>query len=425
MAIYGINEEINSNITRKESDSLVPHYETDATETNLVATVSGQSWKVTFFHRITPNNMDITTYDPNLDITLYDYNRIDDFIIKLDSPVPTGTPDNMDGSGIIDTSFRPNVADVFLAKIPDGRTVIYAISAVKRINYNNNYLYRIEFKAHTIISDPNDPILNKLIKATTNHLVYNEKFRLTHDKPLYGKDEYKIREQYLSYIDALLKLWADRYILTENKYFISFKYKDMNEPKISYRVFDPYIERFVKHIIGINNLPNDLELMSLEDNNVTILDALLNNNVIFKDIKQYYVLKNLGQFTNNPYLFPIQYTGINKLISVTNIDDDTIDSKNAVVNDLFPKLDNKFYIFRQYIYLVLGGDSIEQYSDNLTLFEIMVLKMMDSSPLNHDDIMTIYKNIILLDEKEMFYFIPIFIYMLRYSLEVFTVEFIN
>jgi len=423
MAIYGINEEITSNTTIKDNESLAPHYESDTVDTGLLATISGQRWKVTFFHRVAPNNLDINPYDPNVDITLHDYIRVDDFIIRLDSPIPVGTPDGMEGSGIIDSPFHPNPIDVFLAKAPDGRTVIYVLTAVKRINYNDNYVYKIEFKAYTVISDPNDPTLTKLLQATTEHFVYNEDFRLTRNKPIYKKEEYEIREDYLLYIETLLKIWNNNFIKANNKYFISYRYKLPNSDDAFVRVFDPFMEKFIKHTVGLANLAEDMELVSIEDDSVTILDTFLRNDVIYDNIKKYVLIKGLGGFNNNPYLFPIHHTGIEKIISVTDIDDTTIVSNNETINDIFPKIDNKFYIFRKYIYLVLGGANIEQFSDNLTLFETMVLKMLTGNILNRDDIVTIYKNIVKLDEPEMFYFIPIFIYMLRYTLEVFTIDF--
>ena len=419
MAIYGIKKEISSNITKKEETSIVPHYESDAVDTSLVATVAGQRWPVTYFHRIVPDNMEVTPFDSNLDITLQDYNRIEDFIIKVDSAIPVGTPDGMSGSGIIDTNFIPNPNDLFLVKSPDGRIFIYVVTSIKRINYNDSYLFEIEYQIQTEITNPSDPILTSLIKSTTNELVYNEDFRVTNDKPLYGKAEFEVRKTYLSYIESLLQVWSDRFIKANNKYFMSYS----NDGKAY--VFDPYMEKFIKNIIGLNNLPNELEIMSMEDDSISILDTFLKNNIVFKAIKQYTIMNTTSSYGNNPYLFTINYTGINKILGLTKIEDDTKSSSNEIIDEIFPKLDNKFYIFREYIYLVLGGTDISLFKDNLTLFEKMVLTLLTGNILSHDDILTIYKNITNLDDAEMFYFMPIFIYMLKYTLEVHTVEFIG
>jgi len=417
MAIFGVNKEINSNIERKEESSIVPHYESDAVDTRLVATVAGQAWPVTYFHRLVDDNMSVTAYDPNLNITLQDYNRIDDFIIKVDSAIPVGTPDGMSGDGIIDVNFVPNPNDLFLVKSPDGRVFIYVINAISRINYNESYLFKIEYNIQSEITNPSDPILTKLMGATTNEFVYNKDFRINDDKPVYSKAEFDVRERYLLYIETLMNDWTENFIVQDNKSYMSYKAGDNI-------IFDPNMEAFIKSTIGISNLPSIVKLLSL-DVDVSILDTFLRNDVIFNRIKQYTLLNKIGSYGNNPYLFTISYTGINKVLALTSIEDDTNVSNNEVVNELFPKVDNKFYIFREYIYLVLRGSDITLFKDNLTTFENMVLSMVTGNILADADIELIYKNIMQLDEQERFYFMPIFAYMLRYTLEVHTVEFIS
>lgn len=417
MAIFGVNREINSNIERKEESSIVPHYESDAVDTRLVATVAGQAWPVTYFHRLVDDNMSVTAYDPNLNITLQDYNRIDDFIIKVNSAIPVGTPDGMSGDGIIDVNFVPNPNDLFLVKSPDGRVFIYVINSISRINYNESYLFKIEYNIQSEITNPNDPILTKLMGATTNEFVYNKDFRINDDKPVYSKAEFDVRERYLLYIETLMNDWTDNFIVQDNKSYMSYK---VNENII----FDSNMEAFIKSTIGTSNLPSMVNFLSL-DADVSILDTFLRNDVVFNRIKQYTLLNNIGSYGNNPYLFTISYTGINKILTLTSIEDDTKVSNNETVNELFPKVDNKFYIFREYIYLVLRGSDITLFNDNLTTFEKMVLTIVTGNILVDADIELIYKNIMQLDEQERFYFMPIFAYMLRYTLEVHTVEFIS
>jgi len=50
--------------------------------------------------------------------------------------------------------------------------------------------------------------------------------------------------------------------------------------------------------------------------------------------------------------------------------------------------------------------------------------MMNGTTIKQESILEIYDNIFSLDDEEQFYFIPILIYIMKYFITTFTVEFL-
>jgi len=418
MSIYGLNTDIKSTIKIKEDNSIVPLYDSDRTNKELLTILPGIKWKVTYFHRQVDANTLITQYDPNLDLSIQNFIRVNDFIIHVDSALPNGIPDNLVGSGIIDIDFVPNPNDVFLMKLPDGRIGMFTITSISRINYNEETLYKIEYILYTGFNDLEDPIYKVLLNSVGEEFYYNEKFRLSDVYPLYTKDEFINRKLYLEYIDDLLKNWNISFITKDTNFYMGY-ILDTD------KVYDPYIERFITSVIGVTNLDNTVELLELENNDLTVLDYTLETANIKSNIIKYKDIVSSSILGGNPYLTGIIFSGsFSKVVSVTSIDDSTILIDDSILNIHFPKVNSKNYIFRDYVYRVINGENINNVTDNLTTFERVYLYMVTNNTVSKEDIRLVYENIYDLPDEEKFYFIPIFIYILKYYLITFTVKFV-
>ena len=416
MPIFGLSSTVEEEIISKEDTSIVPHFDSDRIDDAILVDLPGLKWSVTYFNR-NISNTDLTTqYDPNLDITLQEYNRYNDFIIHVETPLPSGIPDDLTGEGIIDTTFIPTPNDIFLTKLPDGRIAIFTITGISRINYNNKNLFKITYNIYTAISDINDPVYVKILESIDSEFYYNKDFRLENDKPVIDKNEYHIREKYIKRLDKLVQYWSSMFITSNTNYNMGYAIDD-------HKYFDIHIEKAILSIIGISNLNSSLEVADISTSELSILDYIINTEYLPSRIAKYKTITTKSSYGTNPYLLPILYNSyITDIITVTNEEDTEIVAEDITLNDIFPKVNNKYYIFRELVYNVINDVSVDE--NLLTTYEKTLLNMLNGNLIDINDIDTIYENIYSLPVEESFYFIPIYIYIVRYYLTTFTIKFV-
>jgi len=417
MAIFGLNDEIAETVIAKEDKSLVPAYESERIDERLVSTISGYSWIVTYFHRNVIDINLVTQFDPNLDPTIQDYIRIDDLEIKVDTPISSGT-NELEGSGVIDIDFVPNPNDLFITKLPDGRSIAYVIRTVERFNYNKDNLFNITYSVYKEITDIKDEFMTSLIKSTTEELIYNKDYRINNTKPLFTKKEVKDREDLYNKINILLTDWTNEFIKPETKFYMGYRDKD------NQLIFDPHMEDFIRDTIGLNNIPNKIEVAGVDTNAINLLTCLVDNNMPKNRILKYVTYVKSSKFGTNPYLFSLYYTGINMITTVTQIEDDTKQSIDDVISDIYPKIDNVNYIFRNRVYDFIYNLQTDDEFNTLTEFEKLFISTINGSTISKEDIDNVYEDIFNLPTVEKFYFEPILIYIIKYYITTFTVAFI-
>lgn len=413
MPIYGLNEEIDLNVKDKENKSIVPMFQSDRPGEELKAYIASYKWEVTYFHRVASNEDMVTQYDPNLDPAIQDYERIDNFIINVDTPLQTGTSD-MSGDGYIDIDTTPNPNDLFIAKIADGKSIIFVITAVDKTDYNREPIYKIEYKLMAEIGGLDDPLLTTIINSTTNEYIYNDKYRIDKTQSIYTKEEKYSRDTMYRNINELVEYWSNKFITNKTNFYMGY----VKDNKI---VYDPQMETFIRSLIGVNNLNRKVEIVEFDDKKISILDYILDNNIPIKRINRYTSKINMNAISKDPYLFSLSYIQVDKIIDV--ISNPVTDKVNELINSYFPKVEQQTYIFRKPIYdnIITGLDITY---DTHSKFEQLFLSMMNGTTIKQESILEIYDNIFSLDDEEQFYFIPILIYIMKYFITTFTVEFL-
>ena len=418
MAIFSLNEELQGSIVEKEDQSIVPMYQSDRIDEEVKGLISGFRWEVTYFHRQVNEGTLITQYDPNLDITLQDYIRINKLIINLESGLPPGIPDDLGGTGYIDLDTIPTPNDLFLAKLPDGTSVIYVITEVVRINYTNENVFKITFRAAVQVDSTDDPFLAKQLASTSETLYYNRDYKLTHTKPLYTEEEYVDRKMFMKYLDRLINFWDSKFVTPKTNYYIGYP----KQPRGF--IVDIQMQDFIRDIVGINNLNQKVETLDIIDKNISILDAIVKDNIIVDRINMFTKHIDPMSFGSNPYLFSIYTTGVDDIITCDNIDNKLEEVENNV-NKYYPKVNERCYIFKEIVYdIVMGYEYDNDKYEELTLFEKVFLTMMSGNVIDKEDINKLYIEIYSLNDRELFYFLPILMYIIKYYIITFTIEFI-
>ena len=405
-------------IEQKEDDSLVPLYHSDRVGEELLVTLPGYRWTVTYFHRIVDEMALVTTYDPQLNPTLQDYTRVNDLTIYVEEALGSGSSDNLAGSGIIDLNIIPNPNDLFVTKLPDGRSVIYAITSVTRINYNNEGLFRIAYELFQEVSDVNEPVFTKLMVSTTTILNYNPDYRVTHTKSLYTDDELVLRDKLTASITRLAEYWTNTFITPKTYYKMGYRGAD------GYLVFDPKLEDFIVSVLGISVLPSRTELLRVKDDRISILDFIINDNISFNRVEQLVTSIPSAELGSNPYLAPVFYSNVDKITRVSTIPDDSVAAPVIDPAGDFTPINDEYYLFSTYVYRIIGGEDGTPWETLLSKFDVVFLDTMLGRIPDIDVIDELYVKLYELDTVEQFYFMPIMMYIMRYYAITFTVKFI-
>ena len=414
MAIFGLKKEIEGVITEKEDRSLIPQFRSEVIDEPVRAFIEGYKWKVTYFHRLIDDMTQVTEYDPNLDPTLQDYIRIDNMTLYLQEPLPPGIGDDLKGEAIIDINFIPNPNDLFIAKLIDGKNVIFTVENVERFNYNNDNMFKISFMLYGEYEGPDDPLFKKLIESTTEELQYNDEYRMTHTQPVYNKKDFTEREEILRRIEKMVHLFEETFIVPEQEFYLTYKDKFNNI------VYDPEMESFIDKVIGFSNLSSEANIVGIKSSITSILDYLADPNLPTGKIREFYTKSRPSKIPTNPYISSLSYSCIRYIVELKRTGEY---ADNGVINELFPYLPNGRYIFRKEIYDVIKRDK-EIDTSNLTLFEELVLSMVLREPMEFQDLTELYENLNLLNSRHLFYYLPIILLLHKYYIITFTVPFI-
>ncbi len=415
MAAFGIEEELNDNLDRMEDKSIVPYFKADRQDEELLATINGYKWKVTYFSRQVNEDNLITQYDETLDPLLQDFVRINDFIINVESALTVAPAADMDGSGIIDINIIPNPNDLFLAKSPDGKLIYYAITGISKLNYNNENLFRVTYKLQSQVVDVNDQLYTTLMSSTTEELFYNEDYRNSNTKPLFNEKEQVEREAVTRDITKLTNFWFKTNINLENHRYVA--YKDLNSVQT---VHEPFIEAFLFEVFGRSNFPSNTRFVNtpvLED---TILTLLLRNDVDKDIIAKELLLKDSATFGTNPHLNTLLYSGVDYIVDVSLTPFEFIPPDDRVIDDFYPYVNCKTYLFREKFYSKLLDPLL---TIELTVFETLILAIINNAVLDYAIIKDLIDKSFKLPKKEAFYFQPILIHILKYYMTTFTTSF--
>jgi len=147
---------------------------------DLLKYLPGYKWKIDYFVQNLGDTNPPSRYDPNGN---NHYFNIKDIIFYVDEPVgSTNLISFLEGTGIIDLSITPNVGDVFIATLMGNRVTLFEITAVEKLSYNLNRVYKLTYRVHSTV-DYDDYIitnlLNRVVKTyyTTHKGLVSEEFR--------------------------------------------------------------------------------------------------------------------------------------------------------------------------------------------------------------------------------------------------------
>lgn len=273
MPLY-VEDEVKENLhkTSKELETTVITA-SDITQTAITNNIAGYKWEVDYYNQIIGNGDEPKQPDVTYNITLQSYRKIENLEIIMSSPLTSTNPSELGGDGYININGTVHQHDIFIAKIHNNKTAIFKIEEVILDTYEDNNIYKINFK---LFGYSTDKILyeNIINKVATNY-VYNNEYRFANQSPtILKKDAYNF-DYGMNTIKGVMTTYFNKYYDRKMNYVAI---EDNNG-----KMIDPYLNDFIiKVYSGIDyNLLTDVNRMVGDrTHDITIFDGMFTNIVL-------------------------------------------------------------------------------------------------------------------------------------------------
>ena len=273
MPLY-VEDEVKENLhkTSKELETTVITA-SDITQTAITNNIAGYKWEVDYYNQIIGNGDEPKQPDVTYNITLQSYRKIENLEIIMSSPLTSTNPSELGGDGYININGTVHQHDIFIAKIHNNKTAIFKIEEVILDTYEDNNIYKINFK---LFGYSTDKILyeNIINKVATNY-VYNNEYRFTNQSPtILKKDAYNF-DYGMNTIKGVMTTYFNKYYDRKMNYVAI---EDNNG-----KMIDPYLNDFIIKVysgIDYNLLADVNRMVGDRTHDITIFDGMFTNIVL-------------------------------------------------------------------------------------------------------------------------------------------------
>lgn len=303
---------------------------------SLLTMIGGSSYNVDYYSQVLGENEEPRTYDPKQSKAQQQYLRIDNYELKLQGSInesidPKDGRLTATGSAITYPYLIPNVGDVFIGDIGDGRAGLFSLTEVQKKTRFKQTCYEIYFMLTDIVDEALDTAIDaKVVKEThfvKDFIKYGQDPMLVDDRYNEGKD-----------ITAALHHLLNDY-LSE---FFSYVYETLLVPSGTSAVYDPFITKLILTLYDSHEHPMLSRITQLNTDDarfnkyLDIWTVLLQQGI--RSLDTCFTSVNVlpaRTFSRNPFLRTIAFSGIDLIVlPVTNnvpIDDVLGFSETSVV----------------------------------------------------------------------------------------------
>lgn len=201
----------------------------------VVVYVEGSSWTVNYYSQVLDKDVNLSGLEPNLDPQYQQYTLISGFELKVTSPLQTSQDPNTNamiitGTANVYPSLIPNVGDVFLADIGDGREGMFQVMNVERKSLFKETTHVAEYQ---LLKYTDADIKANLHAKVVKVVQFVKDFLIHGQNPLLVPDDYEI----LLKLQARFREICERYF----KSFTSTEYRTFVVPGQEYRIYDHFL----------------------------------------------------------------------------------------------------------------------------------------------------------------------------------------
>lgn len=390
---------------------------------SLITYMEGSNWTTTYYGQVIGADQSVADFDPNQASAYLQYTKIERYIMKLqgslsESQEATNNVFTVTGSALMYPFLKPNVGDVFIADVGDGKAGQFKITNVLKKTLFTESVFEIEFVMARYCDKALEDKLNSLV---VNTYFFKRDFLHYGQNPMLTQSQVHNVDLLGTYIKQLRNEWLSEFYSHEHKTILVGGQKDAT--------YDPFVTKTILRMFNTTDHPDVQHIRELncDDFNIpntkSIWDALLNQDVsllrlCFSKIESI----SRKRFRPNPNFNGIRFSRISYVIvpdnGYNNVDKSIIlDAPFAMeqtdrISELMPaNLKQQQYLFSEAFY---------KQEQTQCAFENMVLSYLNNKIISPEVIYPYVTNARSWSSLERFYYIPIILILMQVSLR--TIE---
>lgn len=396
---------------------------------SLMTYVEGSAWTVEFFHQLLGRDNETSPQQVTREGAYQQYQRIQRYQLMVTQPL-TQQFNSLDatttivGAATMLPGFSPNVGDMFVADIGDGRQGIFAITMAEPRSFLKDQAFVVEY---TLQDYKTPDRYNDLLKKIVIDTVYDIDFARTGKNPVIQMSQYDLRTQLATYDQVLAEMYLDDFFSTE--------YSTLIIPEQRTVCYDPFLTRAVVALFdgALITARRRIQLLNCEGsdaiNRPTLWDMLLRGD----NLKEARITKRLGlvssqRFERLPTLSGVRYSGVNHVMYPleTRNEWDRNNNNRGKLKDLTladvdlqspivipPENPVWFKNINVDSAYVLSESFYDQAETGQSILELTVRQALTNQMIDIDRVVALCKRVQELPRLERFYYIPIVIVLIR------------
>lgn len=278
----------------------------------LLSNIEGSSWTVDYYSQVLDDDSAVNGQMVNREAGYQQYRLIKGMELKVTSPINQQTQDhptksmNVQGGANVYPFLIPNVGDMFLADIGDGREGVFQVTNSERRSILKDTAYFVEY---VLVDYSTQERLDDFRRKTILRLQFVREFLMYNQNPLVVEEVYQQLTELKGRYNEILTYYL--------KTFTSNEFKTLIIPGQEYPIYDHFFMKFVKKFITswdsymitqnrILNCDGDDTM-----NGLTVLDAIIDQNArIMNDINERAGLMSTTYFTREAMMEGVYYSGV-------------------------------------------------------------------------------------------------------------------
>lgn len=277
--------------------------------------IEGSSWTVNYYSQVLDKDTNISGLKPNLDPQYQQYRVISEMELKVTSPLQTSQDPNTNamiitGTASVYSFLIPNVGDIFLADIGDGREGLFQLTNVERKSLFKDATHVVEYQ---LIKYTDADIKAELNAKVVKVVKFIKDFLIHGQNPLLVPDDYEI----LLDLQGRFKEITDRYF----KSFTSEEYRTVIVPGQQYRIYDHFLVTMLLSVFSAFDTPQvrGVRRLNCDDDlalkSTNIWNALQNqDDSLVKYCSKHAGLVSARSFEKNPMMESIYHSGMQFIV---------------------------------------------------------------------------------------------------------------
>lgn len=397
--------------------------------------VEGYPWKVNYFQQLL-NQSDSTAGQNLAKAGIYQqYHFIQELILKVSSPLSQSQNEETKSFQITGTAnvyppFIPNVGDMFVADIGDGRPAVFEVMKSERKSFFKEATYQIDYVSTGFAeSERIQDLESKVVKRS----VFSMDFLEHGQNPvIYQEDFATIKDLQTAYVQLTRKYLRQNY---------STRFNAMAVPDTSEEIYEPFLTRAVAKWYTSDDYHKltYLTQINLEEDPVfksySIFDLIETRDTsLFDEIFTKVSKVNAASFSREPRFSGLRYSPFNAVVypvDYMETPDITLHQTRALkqigasfppslpfeIKELdyipvIPKVNlDQSYIFSPFFYM--------RDRENLTHLEAQVLNYIERKPVDANKVLFLANDYSSWGPLEKFYLTPFVIVLIKAAIRDF------